>query len=152
MIFDRLSNFSVYAGMPVLFVRALKFLRETELLKIPIGRHEIDGTQLYVMAQEYEPKPQAEGMWEAHEKYWDVHVVADGAERLGFSNIQEMQIDKPYDDEKEVAFYKGDGNFLTLRPGLFALMTTNDAHMPGVALDAGKRVRKIVVKVAREKA
>ncbi len=149
MIFDHLSNAELYQGMRPLFVRALKFLRETELAKIPLGRHEIDGDSLYVLAQEYEPKPQAEGLWEGHQKYWDVHTVASGTERLGFANSAEMTIDKPYEEEKEVAFFKGEGNFLVLRPGLFALMTTNDAHMPGVAPERAQRVRKIVVKVAR---
>ncbi len=148
MIVDRLVNANRYQGMPAALTRALAFLRDTDLARIPLGRHEIDGNQIYFMAQEYDSKSLPECKWESHRKYWDVHTVVEGAERIGFTQVGDLKVEMPYDDEKEVALYSGDGNFLLLKPGLFAFMSTDDAHMPGVAVDKPQRVRKVVVKVA----
>lgn len=148
MIYDRLAHASFYQGLPPLFVRGLRFLTETDLVNLPLGRHDIDGDRLFAMSMEYETRAPADCAWEAHEKYWDIQTMARGSERFGFQCKHAMQIDKPYDAEKDVAFFRGNGDFLEFHPGSFLVMMPHDAHMPCIALNASQRIKKVVVKVA----
>ena len=58
-----------------------------------------------------------------------------------------MQVDMPYDGTKDVAFFLGAGDWLTLTPGRFAIFFPQDVHLPCIQANAAQRVRKIVVKV-----
>ena len=80
MIVDRLENWSFYAGLPPRIVRALEFLRDTDLAALSLGRHELDGDRLFALVQEYTTKPIEQCKWEAHRRYCDVQFVARGAE------------------------------------------------------------------------
>jgi biofilm protein TabA len=55
---------------------------------------------------------------------------------------------QPYDEEKDILFGKGTGEFVALRPGRFIVLFPQDAHMPGVSVSAPAPVRKAVVKIA----
>ena len=46
MIVDRISNLDFYRGLQPSFMRALEFLRDSDLLTIPVGRHDLDGDRL----------------------------------------------------------------------------------------------------------
>jgi len=148
MIYDQLANASFYRGMPALFVRGLEFLTTTDLLQLPIGRHEIDGDRLFAMSMEYETRSPSDCAWEAHERYWDIQTMVRGSERFGFQNKHSMRVSKPYDADKDVAFFEGNGDFLEFHPGSFLVMMPHDAHMPCIALQSSERIKKVVVKVA----
>lgn len=147
MIVDRVSNMDFYRGLQPGFVRALEFLRDTDLLTIPVGRHDLDGDRLFALVQDYNTKPVEECRWEAHRRYCDVQFLARGTERIGVANIERMRIEQPYDSDRDVAFFTGVGDFLLLNAGTFAIFAPQDVHMPCVHAESSEPVRKIVVKV-----
>ncbi len=148
MIIDRLTNLEQYRGLAPKWVRALEFLRDTDVLSLALGRHDLDGDQLFALVQEYRTKPVAECRWEAHRRYCDVQFVARGAESIGVMNIERMQIEQPYDADRDVAFFAGEGDFITLHAGSFAIFAPQDVHMPCVAAVGSEPIRKIVLKAA----
>ena len=148
MIVDQLENLKFYAGLPPRIVRALEFLRDTDLAALSLGRHELDGDWLFALVQEYATKPLEQCKWEAHRRYCDVQFVARGIERIGVANIDRMQVETPYDAEKDVSFFRGDGDFVTVPAGSFAIFAPPDVHMPCLAAGSPVSVLKIVLKAA----
>ena len=65
---------------------------------------------------------------------------------MGYGPISGMSAG-PYDAEKDFYKLEGSGDFITLRPGMFAILKPQDAHMPGMAISNPVSVKKIVIKV-----
>ena len=143
MIIDRIENAALYGGLGERIALALASVRT----KREPGRYELDGDKVFALVQQYQTKPMAEGKWEAHRKHIDVQYVAAGIERIGWANINRLKVTEPYDDTKDVAFYKGDGDFVTVPAGWFVILFPEDAHMPCTAVDEPAPVTKVVVKV-----
>ena len=143
MIIDRIENAGLYSGLGeriALALASLKTPREP-------GRYELDGTNVFALVQQYQTKPMAEGKWEAHRKYTDVQFVVEGVERIGWAPVSKLTVTEPYDETKDIAFYKGNGDFVTVPAGYFVILYPEDAHMPGIAVDKPSPVKKVVVKV-----
>lgn len=54
MIIDALANMDFYRNLNESLYKGLRFLRETDLAAIPVGRYEIDGDAVFALVQEYE--------------------------------------------------------------------------------------------------
>ncbi len=148
MIFDSLSQAAFYRPLDPGIARALDFLGSADLARIATGRHELDGDRLFALVQEYETRPPERCVWEAHRRYRDVQYIASGVERMGCAEIGRMRIREPYDADRDVAFFDGDGDFVTVVAGMFIVFSPQDVHMPGIAAGAPGLVRKVVIKVA----
>lgn len=147
MIIDTIENAHWYYGLGHGFEKALKFLGTEDLSTIALGRHEIQGDEIFALAMEYDTKPTAEGFWEAHRKYIDVQFIVTGAEKMGYANLHELKVSQEYDEEKDFLKLDGDGDFFTVPSGYFAIFGPDDAHMPSLAVCCPAHVRKVVVKV-----
>ena len=147
MIFDQLSNAHLYAALGRPIETALEYLKRTDLAGLSPGRHEIEGVGIYASVSEYTTKLPDAGRWEAHRRYIDLQYVVHGTERIGHAPVDMLRAE-PYDEEKDVMWLSGDGQFVTLVPGDFMLLFPTDAHMPGMAVDAPVAVKKVVVKIA----
>jgi YhcH/YjgK/YiaL family protein len=126
---------------------ALKFLQKENVITLLPSRIELDGDKVFAMIQHYETKPKEQGVWEAHRKYIDVQYVAEGQELMGYANLGHLQAGE-YDGEKDFVLLKGEGSFVLMKSGTFVILTPQDAHIPGVAVDLPQPVKKVVVKVA----
>ncbi len=148
MIVDVLENAELYAGLHPGLVRGLNLLREAKVIELATGRHEIDGDRFFAMVQQYKTRPLSRIAWEAHRRYYDVQYVAVGEERIGYANIAHMLETQPYDAEKDVALYEGEGSFVVLHTGMFAIFGPQDVHAPCLAVERPLTVLKMVIKVA----
>jgi YhcH/YjgK/YiaL family protein len=146
MIIDQLKNAHLYYNLSGGIAAALRYLQNTDPTKVEPGRYALDGDNLYAMVQQYETKPRDQGFWEAHRKYIDVQYVAQGTEHMGFSHLSQLR-PQPYDEEKDFLKLEGEGEFFLMRAGTFVILGPDDAHMPGMAVDQPRPVRKVVVKV-----
>ena len=146
MIFDDLSNASLYYGVHPGVEKALRYLLDTDLEQIAEGRYEIEGDSVFALVQQYASKPKEEGFWEAHRQYADVQYVVSGTEHMGYARAESLDAE-PYDAEKDFIKLRGEGSFLVMRAGLFIVLHPQDAHMPGMAITTPAPVRKVVVKV-----
>lgn len=147
MIIDTLANLEFCKGLNEQLYKGLKFLKETDVAALPVGRYEIDGDTVFALVQAYETHLPEECRWEAHYKYTDIQYVVEGSERMGWKTLDGVvkTEDCPEDD---VYFFESDGDHFVLHAGQLAVFTPQDAHRPGMAVDGPAPIKKIVVKVA----
>jgi YhcH/YjgK/YiaL family protein len=152
VILDHLTNAHLYR-LGERFDRGFEFLRAKNLPEIPDGKYPIAGEDLFAIVQTYTTKPAAEGRWESHRRYADIQYLIRGRERIGVRVLHpptpapDMQIETAYDDEKDIIFYTGTGDCLTLDAGHFTVFFPQDIHMPSLALEDPAEVKKAVIKV-----
>lgn len=145
MIFDRIENIENYSGSGKVYT-ALKFLAETDFTKIPIGKYELDGDNIYYMVQSYLTSPDKINP-EAHKKYIDIQYIVKGEEIIAVAPIQTDKTLCEAKEEKDVWFYKCDTKPLILNGGDFMVLYPSDLHLPGKAVNEPSEVLKVVVKI-----
>lgn len=148
MIYDSIDNFKDQLPAVIPGLAAVRPLLEA------IGHMSFDEIRaldflpLELRFGEYKTKPEADVPFEAHKRFWDLQVVVEGEELIGYAPLADMTETVPYKEADDVAFYSGTGQNVLLRPGMAALLAPWDAHRPGVmAKDVPSNVRKIVVKM-----
>jgi len=147
MIIDRLKNAKLYYNLNDRMATAFKFLIEKDLAKLEVGKYEITEGDIYASVEEYQTKPKEEGRWEGHRKYLDIQYIIEGQELMGCSDLERMKVLEDYNQEKDILFLEGKGNFFTIKAGSFAVFMPQDIHMPGRAVNKAEGVKKVVVKV-----
>ncbi len=147
MILDELKNAALYYGVSERLAAGLRYLQNTDLATLAPGRHEIDGDRLFAIVMHYDTKPREQAFWEAHRKYFDIQFVLAGEERMGFASLDHLTAE-PYDESKDFVPAQGEGDYLRVPAGSFAVFGPQDAHMPSLNAGAAPQaVKKIVVKV-----
>ena len=97
---------------------------------------------------EYETRGAEEVPFESHRTFWDLQIVMDGEELVGYSPLGALRETAEYDPVSDITFYSGSGQMFRLEKGMMMLLSPFDGHQPGVS--SGKtpsRIRKIVVKL-----
>ena len=87
MIIDALANMDFYKNLNESLYKGLRFLRETDLAALPVGRYEIDGDAVFALVQEYETHLPEECRWEAHYTYTDIQYIVEGSEKMGWKAL-----------------------------------------------------------------
>lgn len=149
MILDTLANHAQYSGISPRFVRAFAFLQQLAP-NAAIGRHEIEGEDIFAFVQQHLTKPVAERQFEVHRKYIDIQYMVKGRELIYWAPLAELKNETMAFDEKvDAALYSGIPDMVPvqLRAGQFALLFPQDGHAPSCAWDAPAEVFKVVVKV-----
>lgn len=146
MIVDKIELCSLYAGLNEKFKKAFAFLQAGEFLADG-QRHEIDGTDIYYIVQEYEARPLENTSLEAHRVYADIQYIYSGREKIGYAPLETVKEKIPYNPEKDIAKYEGECAFTELTAGMFGIYFPHDAHRPCLAVENGEKVTKILVKI-----
>src|SRR5690349_19631919 len=137
-----------YAANPDRWNKAFQFLSSADAASKEPGRYELDGTNLFALVQEYPAKAEDSTRFESHKVYADIQYVVDGREQIGVAPLASMEVIEPYDESKDIAFYKGkENNFRRATPETFFIFFPDDAHRPSCRVADGEHVKKIVVKV-----
>jgi YhcH/YjgK/YiaL family protein len=147
MIVDRIKKANIYANLSERLAVAIRYLQTNDLSEFKTGKYQIEDDDVYVSINEYDTKNVENAKWEAHQKYADIHCVLSGEEKMGYANLEKMEVAEAYNPEKDIAFLKGSGDYITIKPGDFAIFFPHDAHQPGVVSNGTAKVKKVVVKV-----
>lgn len=150
MIHDTLDNSARYEVLSPHFAKAFAFLRSIDGTQT-LGRHEIDGDQVFALVERYATKPLENGLFEAHRKYMDVQFLYSGRETILWTPLALMKEEtRPYDEVKDIAKWKlvPDYTPVHLSAGHFAILYPQDAHAPTLEWEKSEPVFKVVVKVA----
>lgn len=152
MIFGNVNvNYKGLGYSPVL-VKGLDWLKNTDIKKLELGRHDIEGDDIFALVQDVTTKKLADARPEAHKKYLDVQFVVDGQEKMGF--VPDFGTEKVVEahDDKDLYFYAPeikDESFVLATPGSYVIFFPEDIHRPCCAVnDEPTRELKVVVKVA----
>lgn len=116
---------------------------------IAVGRHEVDGDDVFINVSAYETKPICpERVFESHKDYVDIQLVAEGKELLGFAAKDELRVTEEYKPDYELYAMTDKLDKIILTPGKFAVLFPDEPHAPGLAVnDESEAVLKLVVKV-----
>lgn len=121
MIIDYIKNCIRYDSFSERIVLALTFIADTDLQRLEVGKHHIDGDDIFYIVDEYETKLAEEAMLEAHQKHIDIQTVISGSEYVGHELLLDQHVTREYDEAHDYALYQGEPKFFKLIPGTFAL-------------------------------
>ena len=147
---DSLANAAAYANYGTNFAKAVAFLQRKDLMRLPLGRYELDGSNAYAMVQEVTLKTWGSGRPEVHREYFDIQLPISGEEMIGVGRF-DPKTQGDFDEEKDVGFYdEAVVEPLTLSPGQFAILHPETcAHAPCCDEVGGDIIRKIVIKIRK---
>lgn len=149
MIVDYLYRFKQYTrNIPELF-EAIKFAEKVRKDNLPVGRYMVGNN--YALVQEGTTRPFAEGKFEAHKKYLDVQIMIDGFEYMEYTDLIDLILDVPYDEQKDIEFLNGKGCPLLIKPGMFYVVYPGDGHKPCCHGTQPSNYKKVVVKIRIDK-
>lgn len=147
MIKDTLTNISKYNNLSEFLKIGLDYIKNTDFNKLEDGRYSINGEDIYINIQTYKTKENAD--FEAHRNYVDIQYVISGEEKIGVTDYANCNTTVEYNDDKDIEFLNGVGEYYELKTGDFMILYPTDAHKPSISIDTNnpETVRKAVVKV-----
>lgn len=144
MIIDKLENIGMYASVNPLFAQAIEFLKSTDLNAHELGKVVLKEGKLFVNFAAARPKTKDDAKIETHNNFIDIQIPLTGTELMGYMPRTDLA-EAEYNAEKDVTFYPGHAtDYLTVKPGMFAIFFPEDAHAPGVT---EVELKKVIVKV-----
>jgi len=148
MIIDTLKNSELYYVFGENFKKAFDFLKNNDISKMELGRHDIDGDNVYILVQEYTTKTIDNCYFEAHKVYADIHYIKEGFEYFGYAPIERASAPiTEYDPKKDAIFYEKECLFLLVQEGDIVIMFPHDVHMSQKRALIPVKIRKACVKV-----
>lgn len=150
MILDLLDHHALYRNYNPRTAIAFDFLLANRSGELPLGKHMIEGDQVFAIVMDSETRLPKDAVWETHRKYIDIQYIARGEEIMGWAPLVSIQnkITTPYDATRDAQFYDGTGTWLEVKQGMFTIFGPQDAHAPSMRLNDCEKVLKIVMKVA----
>ena len=139
-----------YQHNPKAWQAMFRWLASHDLLAIPAGRHEIEGTDLVVSVEDSENKPLEKQNSESHYHHIDFQYVVSGVERFGVLDHYTSTPNCKYDARKDVIHYnyKVDRTrFYDSNPSEFFIFFPRDWHIAKINYPGNnQKIRVIVVK------
>ena len=123
MIVDQLKNIETYRGISADIYVGLQFLIKA-MPDIQLGTYSIN-ERVKAIVTEYMTIENFERGYEAHKHVIDIQYPIIGLERIKWSPIEGMNVNIPYDAEKDRTFYKDPLPQMThvdIGNGIFAIM------------------------------
>ncbi|MDE6455311.1 MAG: YhcH/YjgK/YiaL family protein [Dysosmobacter sp.] len=147
MIYAKLKDAPAYRGIHPNLDLALERITPEFLAGVGPERVEIKGGDVYATRFTYETVPAEESFFEAHRKYLDVHIMAEGSEGVEIAPPESLtEFDRA--EASDFYAYRGRGDYkLVLSPGDFLVIFPGDAHRIKMQLDCPETVSKVVFKV-----
>jgi YhcH/YjgK/YiaL family protein len=149
MVVDTLKNIEIYKGLSPDIYAGLKFLVNAKS-NIELGVYLINNNVKAIVSS-YETVDEFVRGYESHKNVIDIQYPIIGLERVKWSPIAEMEINLPYDPEKDRSFYKKpskQGTHVDIGNGIFAIMFPEDGHGPQHKINDKKVIKKITIKVS----
>lgn len=148
MIYDKIDNLEIYAGISEDLRLGLEWLRDVNA-DVENGVYEIN-PRVKAIVSEYITKEVNENGYEAHREYIDIQYLICGEEVVNSLPLEYLNELKAYNKESDAAFYVETGikpQELLLGNRYFAILFPQDGHMPQLCVNTPGFVKKVVVKV-----
>lgn len=138
-----------YSANVKVWQQLFKWLETTDLLSIPAGKHNIEGSDLVASVEDSHNDPLEKRKSESHRKNIDFMFVVKGTEgflRLDHNTSTENTEYKP--DVVRYAYDKDKAEYIESTPGRFIIMFPDDWHVAKVKTPhEDQNIRVIVVKM-----
>lgn len=147
MIYDKLSNLSLYQGLNENLDKAIQYITTHNLNDLPLGKTVIDGDLVYINVMETKSQPLEERSFEIHKNYMDIQMDLIGIERVDTGDYHKVTIEN-YNQDSDVATAESDTLAgCILGPGNFIICMANEPHKPNIAVTEDTFLKKAVCKV-----
>ena len=147
MVYGYLKDADTYEGISEGIAQGFIALKEMDIENLAPGNYETQAEGITLGVQVYESKLPENARLEAHRKYIDIQYVVSGCEKIGILPLSFAGKETEANEEKDIWFYEGKGDEITVREGQFMVIYPEECHAPGIAIDSPSPVKKIVVKV-----
>lgn len=146
MVVDKLENIEKYASLNPLFTEAIAYIKSHDLGNAEVGKILLKGNDLLVNVAQTKPKDKENARLETHNLFIDIQIPLSGEEVMGYTPTADLgEVTDSYNPDKDITFYKGLArNYITVKPGMFAIFFPQDGHAPGIT---SVGVKKVIVKV-----
>ena len=149
MIVDKIQNLETYKNLSPDIYAGLKFLQGVKP-DIELGTYVIN-ERVKAIVSEYPTVECFERGYEAHQHNLDIQFPIRGLERIKYSPIEGMDVNIPYDEDKDRTFYKNPDKYgfdIIIGNGTFAIMFPQDGHGPQYLVEKSEVIKKVTVKVS----
>lgn len=152
MILTTHSELSQYQTICPNFADAIAWAEQTNWASLSEGKHSIDVDRLFLINEIVTLLPLGpESVWEAHNQYIDVLLILEGTERLGWApRTAELPIRTAYDEATDKVLFDAanfSGTMIDVKAGQAVIMFPSDTHVPCLAFEDSKQVKRAVFKV-----
>lgn len=149
MIFSNISVVNKYDYLEENFRIAYEWLKNTDLASLPVGSYPILGDSVVANVQEYTTFPADQGLFETHEKYFDIQYVVSGKEQFGVCKREGLKL-KEHRIENDLLLYEEPelSGTVLMEAGDLIVVAPEDAHKPRCLAGEACEVKKVVIKVA----
>lgn len=132
----------LHPGIKALF----DFLRTTDFDRLPMGKVEVDGDDIFVMNLDIQGADVETQPLEMHRDYIDVHILLDGEETIGWKPLDDIgNITQEYDKASDCALSDDRPRmYVELKPQEFCIVFPDDPHSPAIGKGS---IRKLIGKV-----
>ena len=119
------------------YVKALEYIKNNDLNKLEVGKHVIDGDNLWVNIVDSVLKTVSEAKLEVHDKYIDVQVPLSAPESFGVAaRANCKQPVGEMDPVKDILFFSDKiKNIETVEAGHCITFAPDEAHAPLIETD-----------------
>ena len=147
MIVADLSQAERYEALHPLFKELFAYMRQHDLTKVPAGRINLKGEELFINVDDAQMQPAEERPLEVHRRYIDVQIPLTASETVGWKSLAALTTaaTEPFDAARDIAFYRERAQaYLPVHPGQFYIMFPEDAHAPIIGIG---KIRKAIGKL-----
>ncbi len=147
MIIDYLDNLRNYSGISSNMAKAIEFILATDLDKLPVGRNEVCGDEIFANVMEAMPRTKEESPIEIHRKYIDIQIPLTSDEIMGYTPKAELP-EAEYNVDSDAALYPVGmlaAEYFNVKRSMFTVFFPQDGHAPAIT---PVKLRKVIVKVA----
>lgn len=149
MLIGNIDHLDLVPYLPAKLKDAIEYVKKNINQDTPLGKHDIDGNDVFVLVFNDNTEPFEKRRAEYHERYLDIQIVLKGQEGMTFSNFPAGEPTDNWLADKDIAFLPAgkqeqqvilqDGDFIVFYPG--------EVHKPLCAVGEPAPVRKAVVKM-----
>lgn len=150
MILSKLNANDPCTAYPKAIRDVLNWFRTTDVMALPLGRHDIAGDDIFVNVMDMTTHPFEGSHPEIHKEYADLMYWPEGGERIGVAPY--LGTEAVFEDRfpQDIVLLEGVENesILLATAGCFGIFYPWDAHRPGLMIgDAPATSRKCVAKI-----
>lgn len=149
MIVDTIQNIYIYKGISTDIYEGLLFVRDADP-DLELGEYYVNAN-VKAIVSEYKTIENFERGYEAHKHVIDIQYPLKGLERVKWSPIAGMDVNIPYDEEKDRTFYKNphsQGTYVDIGNSIFAIMFPEDGHGPQHFVGKPDLIKKLTMKIS----
>ncbi|MGL4253009.1 MAG: YhcH/YjgK/YiaL family protein [Fusobacteriaceae bacterium] len=147
MIFDKVKNIHNYKGINKNLDFAIEEIIKENYKKSEVGKHEVDGKNVFYNTQTYTTKDLENCFFETHKDYIDIQLLVKGEENMAVSGVDKLEVTQEYNPEKDVEKQSGEcETVIKVTEDSFVMFFPGEPHMPGMKVLEKSEVKKVVFK------